>query len=69
MPCCARRLSRRAFEVFFFGTAIAGGNHSGGEPPRIYQGPVRKVAAVDDTRHVVRGKDAGRADLQADRPD
>jgi hypothetical protein len=23
IPCCARRLSRRAFEVFFFGTAIS----------------------------------------------
>ncbi|OLD98239.1 MAG: hypothetical protein AUG91_09580 [Actinobacteria bacterium 13_1_20CM_4_69_9] len=22
IPCCARRLSRRAFEVFFFGTAM-----------------------------------------------
>jgi hypothetical protein len=22
--CCARRLSRRAFEVFFFGTAMSG---------------------------------------------
>jgi hypothetical protein len=24
MPCCARRLSLRAVEVFFFGTAISG---------------------------------------------
>ena len=24
MRCCARRLSRRDFEVFFFGTAMSG---------------------------------------------
>jgi quercetin dioxygenase-like cupin family protein len=29
MPCCARRLSRRALEVFRFGTAIAAAQYSG----------------------------------------
>ena len=33
------------------------------------QGPVREVATVDDTRHAVRGKDAGSVDIQAYRRD
>jgi DNA-binding response OmpR family regulator len=40
-----------------------------GERVQAVLGPVRKVATVDDTRHVVRGKDAGSADTQSYRRD